>query len=106
MKPRSLAYRHDQFVAELHKRYVGSKAGQPIPIPPSLTDLRGFVGPGGLQQVGSLQSDFLGVAEHLHERHPSLADRYVFQDADPCTHIPEASRTAPKQMPLDLVRLA
>ena len=70
--------RHEQFVAELHKRYDGFRSERPIPGPPSLSDLRGFGGHTGEQIIGSLNSDFLGVAEHLQENHPGLVERYAF----------------------------
>ena len=62
-------------MAELHKRYDGWRRSHPLTVPPSLTDLRGYAHNHGHQTVGSLKSDFMGVAEHLQENHPGLADR-------------------------------
>ena len=67
--------RHEQFVSELHKRYSGWRLEHPVGLASSFSDLRGFASDGNRQRVDSLQSDFLGVAEHLHDNHPSIAGR-------------------------------
>ena len=72
---RPLPCRHEQFISELHKRYSGWRLEHPVGLTSSFSDLRGFAGDSCRQRVDSLQSDFLGVAEHLHDNHPSIAGR-------------------------------
>lgn len=67
--------RHEQFIAELHKRYGGCKAGQFVIPTPSFSDLRGYAHFNSSQRISSLNSDFKGVAEHLYDNHPSIAGR-------------------------------
>ena len=50
-------------------------SSHPSALTPSLSDLRGYASYTGRQKVDSLQSDFMGVAEHLHDNHPSIAAR-------------------------------
>ena len=60
---------------ELHKRYSTWRLEHPIAADPSFAELRGFASFNDRQRVDSLQSDFLGVAEHLHDNHPSITGR-------------------------------
>jgi len=67
--------RHEQFIAELHKRYGGCKPDQSVLLHPSFSDLRGYANLNSSQGISSLNSDFRGVADLLTDNHRSIAGR-------------------------------